>query len=164
VAMGLDAIGIDVEHQGADFAAGSGADRHGRKGLGRHSVARPCSGGKDCVAPIGAPAGIAPIGAPLGNAPIGAPRGNAARPDPCRRCGVGHGAVVPRPLLWRQLCGSIEGSVAAATDRRVGSSQRAECWFASQRVNAAGQCSRPIAIDGQAHGSAAGIPNAWHWF
>lgn len=25
VAMGLDAIGIDVEHQGADFAAGSGA-------------------------------------------------------------------------------------------------------------------------------------------
>ena len=32
VAMGLDAIWIDVEHQGADFAAGSGADRHGRKG------------------------------------------------------------------------------------------------------------------------------------
>lgn len=60
MAMGLDAIWIDVEHQGADFAAGSG---------------------------------------------------NAARPDPCRRCGVGHGA-----------------------------------------------------IDGQAHGSAAGIPNAWHWF
>jgi len=51
--------------------------------LGRHSVALPWSGGKDCVAPRGAPTG------------------NAARPDPCHRCGVGHGAVVPRPLPWR---------------------------------------------------------------
>jgi hypothetical protein len=57
VAIGLDAIGIDVHDQAADFAAGSFADRHGGRGVGRHPVALPGGGCKDCVAPIGAPRG-----------------------------------------------------------------------------------------------------------
>jgi hypothetical protein len=85
VAIGLDAIGIDVHDQAADFAAGSFADRHGGRGVGRHPVARPHGDCKDCVAPLGAPTG------------------NAARPDPCCRWGVGHGAVQPTPLPWTLL-------------------------------------------------------------
>jgi hypothetical protein len=34
MAKGLDAIWVDVHHQGADFAAGGLADRHGRKRRG----------------------------------------------------------------------------------------------------------------------------------
>jgi hypothetical protein len=41
VAIGLDAIRIDVEHEGADFAAGSG-DRHGRKAW--DATRLPCPG------------------------------------------------------------------------------------------------------------------------
>jgi hypothetical protein len=33
MAIGLDPIGIDVQHQGADFAAGGGGNRHGREGV-----------------------------------------------------------------------------------------------------------------------------------
>jgi hypothetical protein len=73
MAIGLDAIGIDVEHEGADFAAGSG-DRHGRKAWDATRLPGPAAVARTA---------------------------SAARPDPCRRCGVGHGAVVPRPLPWR---------------------------------------------------------------
>jgi hypothetical protein len=41
-----------VHDQAADFAAGSFADRHGGRGVGRHPVALPGGGCKDCVASI----------------------------------------------------------------------------------------------------------------
>ena len=41
MAIGLDAIGIDMHHQGADFAAGGLADRHGRNGVGHRLLASP---------------------------------------------------------------------------------------------------------------------------
>ena len=41
MAIGLDAIGLDVEHEGADFATGSG-DRHGRKAW--DATRLPCPG------------------------------------------------------------------------------------------------------------------------
>ena len=42
--MGLDAIGIDMHHQLADFAAGTGGDRHGRNGVGHPQSASRLSG------------------------------------------------------------------------------------------------------------------------
>ena len=78
MAIGLDAIRIDVHDQAADFAAGSFADRHGGRGVGRQLVARPHGGCKDCVAPRGAPTG------------------HAARPDPCSRWGWGMVRWSPR--------------------------------------------------------------------
>ena len=47
VGKGLDAIGIDVHHQGADLAAGSGADRHRERCEGHRPRARRRHGGKD---------------------------------------------------------------------------------------------------------------------
>ena len=41
MAKGLDAIWIDMHHQGTDFAAGGLADRHGRNGVGHRSCASP---------------------------------------------------------------------------------------------------------------------------
>jgi hypothetical protein len=41
MAKGLDAIGIDMHHQGTDFAAGGLTDRHGRNGVGHRSFASP---------------------------------------------------------------------------------------------------------------------------
>jgi hypothetical protein len=58
MAIGLDAIGIGVEHQEADLAAGSGGACHGRT---RRGTPRP--------RPAGAEA---------------ARTASAARPDPCR--------------------------------------------------------------------------------
>ena len=57
MAIGLDAIRIDMQHQGTDGAAGTGGDRHGRNGVGRPICALRLSGCKDGVAPIGAPLG-----------------------------------------------------------------------------------------------------------
>jgi len=48
----------------ADVAAGSFADRHEGRGVGRHQVARLHGGCKDCVAPLGAPTGVAPSVSP----------------------------------------------------------------------------------------------------
>jgi len=52
--------GIEMHHQLADFAAGIGGVRHGRKGMERPTHAILPSGGKDC---------------------------EATRPDPCCRVG-----------------------------------------------------------------------------
>ena len=41
MAIGLDAIGIDMHHQSTDLAAGTGGDRHGRNGVGRSPSAPP---------------------------------------------------------------------------------------------------------------------------
>jgi hypothetical protein len=49
VAIGLDAIRIDVHDQAADFAAGSFADRHRERCEGHRPRARRNSGGKDRV-------------------------------------------------------------------------------------------------------------------
>jgi hypothetical protein len=60
MAIGLDAIGIGVEHQEADLAAGSGGacpENHLGKGVEHPTEARCGTGGKDRA---------------------------AARPDPCR--------------------------------------------------------------------------------
>ena len=62
MAIGLDAIGIDMHHQSTDLAAGTGGDRHGRNGVGHRPSAPRLSGCKDC---------------------------GAARPDPCCRLGGG---------------------------------------------------------------------------
>ena len=48
MAIGLDAIGIDMHHQSTDLAAGTGGDRHGRNGVGRPPSAPRQSGCKDC--------------------------------------------------------------------------------------------------------------------
>ena len=40
VGKGLDAIGVDVHHQGADLAAGSGADRYRGRCEGHRPLAR----------------------------------------------------------------------------------------------------------------------------
>jgi hypothetical protein len=78
--------------------------------VGRHPVARPHGGCKDCVALSGAP------------------MGHAARPDPCCRRGVGHGAVQPTPLPWPPLgpprCRSI-GLIRASF---LIASLRMGCW------------------------------------
>jgi hypothetical protein len=81
MAIGLDAIWIDMEHQSTDLAAGNGGDRHGRNGVGHRPSAPRLSGCKDCAAPRGAPLG------------------SAARPDPCCRlgggqCGGAHGVAL----------------------------------------------------------------------
>jgi hypothetical protein len=65
--IGLDAIGIEIHHQLADFAAGIGGDRFGRKGVERPTHALLPCGGKDC---------------------------EAARPDPCCRLGGGQAGRV----------------------------------------------------------------------
>jgi hypothetical protein len=49
MAIGLDAIWIDMYHQSTDLAAGSGGDRHGMNGVGRPPSALRPSGCKDCV-------------------------------------------------------------------------------------------------------------------
>jgi hypothetical protein len=49
MAIGLDAIWIDMHHQSTDLAAGTGGDRHGRNGVGRPPSAPRQSGCKDCV-------------------------------------------------------------------------------------------------------------------
>ena len=49
MAIGLDAIRIDVHDQAADFAAGSFADRHRERCEGHRPRARRNSGGKDRV-------------------------------------------------------------------------------------------------------------------
>ena len=48
MAIGLDAIWIDMHHQSTDLAAGTGGDRHGRNGVGRPPSAPRQSGCKDC--------------------------------------------------------------------------------------------------------------------
>jgi hypothetical protein len=45
--IGLDAIRVDVHHQGADLAARSGADRHRGRCEGHRPRARRRHGGKD---------------------------------------------------------------------------------------------------------------------
>jgi hypothetical protein len=47
VAIGLDAIRVDVHHQGANLAAGSGADRHRERCDGRGPLAHAALEGKD---------------------------------------------------------------------------------------------------------------------
>ena len=48
MAILLDAIGIDMHHQGTDLAAGTGGDRHGRNGVGHPPCASRPSGCMDC--------------------------------------------------------------------------------------------------------------------
>jgi len=83
--IGLDAIGIEMHHQLADFAAGIGGVRHGRKGMERPTHAILPSGGKDC---------------------------EATRPDPCCRVGGGQARRVSRRFhggerraLWELTAG-----------------------------------------------------------
>jgi hypothetical protein len=75
MAIGLDAIWIDMHHQSTDLAAGTGGDCHGRNGVGHRPRAPRLSGCKDSAAPRGAPLG------------------SAARPDPCCRFGGGQWAL-----------------------------------------------------------------------
>ncbi len=49
MAIGLDAIWIDMHHQSTDLAAGTGGDCHGRNGVGHPQSDSRLSGCKDCV-------------------------------------------------------------------------------------------------------------------
>ena len=84
VAIGLDPIGIGVEHQGADFAAGSGGAYHGRR---RRGTPRP----RPAVVVAARTASHREVRS----------ADTAAWPDPCRRrrsghAGRGHAASMAR--------------------------------------------------------------------
>ena len=94
--IGLDAIGIEMHHQLADFAAGMGGDRHGRKGVERQTHALLPSGGKDC---------------------------EAARPDPCCRLGGGQAGRVSRLFQGgerRALRGLAAGAGCPMVEKGLG--------------------------------------------
>jgi hypothetical protein len=138
MAIGLDAIWIDMHHQSTDLAAGTGGDPHGRNGVGHRPSASRLSGCKDC---------------------------GAARPDPCCRLGGGQCGGGPW-RCFGDLRGAqggvrsgehgVDGSVVAlcvtvpwAGEEPLGALSAGECsgiWSKpSGRVGRLGWCNIPKA-------------------
>ena len=159
VAVFLDAIGIDVEHEGADFAAGSG-DRHGRKAWDATRLPGPVAAARTAShrkvrQRVSQPGLILAAAAGWG----------MVRWCPGRFRGASSANRSRGATLQLLITGLAQGRGPKADSQARGSKRLVkeadQCSRVMHQGNAEAPCSRPITIAGQAHGSAAGIPNGW---